>query len=683
MNSLSTIRNQKSYADNPVPEILAPAGNRASFLAALAAGADSVYCGMKHFSARMMAKNFSLDEFASLTRLAHDMGVKVYVAFNSLLKPDDLNQASRLAEALGKLVKPDALIISDLSFAQLVRQTGFSGELHLSTLANVSFPAALNLIRSKLGIDRVVVPRELNIDEIKALAKACPDGLGLEVFIHGALCYAVSGRCYWSSYFGGKSGLRGRCVQPCRRFYTQNRQIKRFFSCKDLSLDVLAKVLLSVPKVQAWKIEGRKKGPHYVYYTVKAYKMLRDFGSDPERKKYAIGLLGQALGRITTHYNFLPQRPQNPINIEGQTGSGLLVGKLQGESHRPYLIPREELLPGDLLRIGYEDESWHTLLKVSKYIPKKGRLYLKLTSKRKPPGGTPVFLTDRMEKELNELLSGLEKKLAGIRAPKVTISAMNVRLPRKSRKKETAFELNVYRKTGKEKIQDQVGCWLSTESLKGPSGRFYSKIWWWLPPIVWPERENEIKSLIGIALKRGSKNFVLNAPWQMAFFQDTIKCSRSDSSISRPYHKGLNLWAGPFCNLANALAIDVAKSLGFSGAIISPELGSKDFFLLPKQSSLPLGIVISGNWPLCISRTISEKIKKETLFASPRGEHAWIRNNGHDFWVYPNWKLDINKKKNELKRAGYSLFVHLVEPLPKGVKLKDRPGMWNWDLELR
>jgi len=182
LNILNSLNNNKCL----LPEILAPAGNRASFLAALAAGADAVYCGMKHFSARRMAKNFSLEEFASLTRLAHDMGIKVYVAFNSLLKPDDLNRAARLAEALGRWVKPDALIISDLSFVQLVRQTGFSGELHLSTLANASFPAALNLIRGKLGIDRVVVPRELSIDEVKTLAGACPDGLGLEVFIHGA-----------------------------------------------------------------------------------------------------------------------------------------------------------------------------------------------------------------------------------------------------------------------------------------------------------------------------------------------------------------------------------------------------------------------------------------------------------------------------------------------------------------
>ncbi|PQP33441.1 peptidase U32, partial [Desulfobacteraceae bacterium SEEP-SAG9] len=87
------------------------------------------------------------------------------------------------------------------------------------------------LVRKNLGVDHVVLPRELDIDEIKTLAQACPKSLGLEVFVHGALCYGVSGRCYWSSFLGGKSGLRGRCVQPCRRNYTHSGQLHRFFSC--------------------------------------------------------------------------------------------------------------------------------------------------------------------------------------------------------------------------------------------------------------------------------------------------------------------------------------------------------------------------------------------------------------------------------------------------------------------
>jgi len=178
------------------PEILAPAGSRASFLAALAAGADAVYCGLKTFSARMEAANFSISELASLTCLAHEKGTKVYVALNSLLKPDDINKAGSILDQLNRFVHPDALIIQDLGMVKLVQQVGYSGELHLSTLANISFPSALKLIKKIRKVNRVVIPRELGIDEIKKMALACPDGIDLEVFIHGALCYAVSGRCF-------------------------------------------------------------------------------------------------------------------------------------------------------------------------------------------------------------------------------------------------------------------------------------------------------------------------------------------------------------------------------------------------------------------------------------------------------------------------------------------------------
>ena len=209
------------------PAILAPAGNRASFLAALAAGADAIYCGLKALSARMEAKNFTIEELAALTRLAHAKGSQVYVTVNSLLTPGDLDTAGRLVDQLQCAVQPDALIVQDLAMVQLVRQAGFSGQLHLSTLAAVSFPEALRMIGSAGEVDRVVLPRELNIDEIKAMAQACPPGVELEVFVHGALCYGVSGSCYWSSYLGGKSGLRGRCVQPCRRIYTQTADKRR------------------------------------------------------------------------------------------------------------------------------------------------------------------------------------------------------------------------------------------------------------------------------------------------------------------------------------------------------------------------------------------------------------------------------------------------------------------------
>ena len=189
------------------PEIMAPAGSKASFLAALAAGADAIYCGLKSYSARMAAKNFSIEQLADLTRLAHAHGTKVYVTLNSLLRIGELSHAAGLLDDLQRNVKADAIIIQDLALIELAGQIGFTGEIYLSTLANVTDSTALKLIRDLKGVARVVLPRELNIDEVKEIARACPNDLALEVFIHGALCYAVSGRCYWSSYLGGRSSL--------------------------------------------------------------------------------------------------------------------------------------------------------------------------------------------------------------------------------------------------------------------------------------------------------------------------------------------------------------------------------------------------------------------------------------------------------------------------------------------
>ncbi|MBU1569983.1 MAG: U32 family peptidase, partial [Proteobacteria bacterium] len=649
------------------PQILAPAGNKASFLAAIAAGADAVYCGLKVYSARMEAKNFTVEELAPLSGLAHEKGVQVFVAINSLLKHEDLSSAGNLVAHLERLVKPDGLIIQDLALIDLAKQTGFSGELHLSTLANVSFPSTLKLVREKLGVSRVVIPRELSVDEIKLLAGACPEGLSLEVFVHGALCYGISGRCYWSSYLGGKSGLRGRCVQPCRRLYTQGGRTGRFFSCMDLSLDVLSRVLLPLSEISAWKIEGRKKGPHYVYYTVTAYKILRDLGNDPKEKKIAVELLARALGRKGTHYHFLPQRPWNPVTSDGQTGSGLLIGKIQGPKQNPYFMPREELMSGDLLRIGYEDETSHGTLRVGKYVPQKGRLYIKLSSGKTPTPGTPVFLTDRREKALDEMMSELEGDIKKIPLSDPPVLEFTEQLPKKYNGKPTVYDVYVHRDSGKTNKGKKSGLWLDVDDSDRMEKIGDKSMWWWLPPVIWPDEEKRIRASIDIAVEKGSRNFVLNAPWQTALF-DSLK--------------ELNLWAGPFCNISNVLALRVLKLLGFSGVIVSPELGHDDYLLFVKKSPLPLGIVISGNWPFTVSRVLSDQVKQARAFISPKGEQAWVREYGSNFWVYPNWKIDLTDKKEELKEAGYSMFVHLVEPLPEGIEMKTRKGIWNWEINL-
>ncbi|MFO7751375.1 MAG: U32 family peptidase [Desulfobacteraceae bacterium] len=652
------------------PFILAPAGDKESFLAAVAAGADAVYCGLKIFSARMEAKNFSMEQLSKLVAFARARQVEVYLAFNSMIKENELEKTAKILAKLVRYVNPHALIVQDSAVMAMARRAGFKGEMHLSTLANASMATGLDAVK-KAGFDRAVLPRELTIDEIKTMAARKVPGLDLEVFIHGALCYAVSGRCYWSSWFGGKSGLRGRCVQPCRRVYRQNREKKRLFSCTDFSVDVLVKLLLEIPEITTWKIEGRKKSPHYVFYTVKAYQLLRDHGRDPQQKKTALAFLEYALGRPAGHYHFLSHRLQNPLRQDAETGSGLFAGRVKIDGGQPCLVAREALLKGDLIRIGYEDDKGHAVVRVTRAVPKKGRLVLKNRKKTRLEKGAPVFVVDRKDPDVTAMIKKLDGELEALEAPVVMPVAVNFDLSftgagknRRRGKQGRAETVILSRTPLKKRRQEKTALWLSRRELERMVPKNVETTWWWLPPVVWPGEEEEALALVvRQSLARGAKKFVLNMPWQISLFAGA---------------RGLDLWAGPFCNTANSAAISVLKQAGFSGVIVSPELGADEFLSLPKNASLPLGMVLRGNWPLAVSRIVSPDILLDTPFSSPMGEKSWVTARDGNYWVYPGWQLDLTDKQGELEKSGYTLFVHMEEDIPSGMAMKKREGLWNW-----
>lgn len=714
------------------PEILAPAGDTQSFLAGLAAGTDATYVGLKNFSARAGADNFSISELSQMVNLANEYGKKINVAFNSLVKPNDIPAAGRLFKRLARDAKPNAIIIQDAGLIDIARQAGFEGEIHLSTLANITHPKALeNAYR--LGANRVILPREINIDELRLAAAQCPKELSLELFIHGALCFCVSGRCYWSSYMGGKSGLRGRCVQPCRRVYKQKSREGRYFSSQDFSLDVLVKSLLSIPQVNCWKIEGRKKGPHYVYHTVLAYKLLRDEGN--AAKKEVEKLLEMALGRQSTHGIFLPQSEQSVTAPEENTGSGLLVGKIQfdvvEESKNnkkspakskqqskqqsrqnlslPYFKPRIPLIPKDMLRIGYEDDAWYSTVSVNRAVPKAGTFTIKQERHKTPKAGTPVFLIDRREPGLIAELNTWEKKLNNTKAVKSTHVEFVPNLPKPcAKRKELNINVRVSLPQGKETRAARsslTGLWLSPSTVRAVSKTLAPRISWWLPPVIWPNEEHIWQRTLTEAIRSGAMYFVCNEPWQIAFFQNYPAFTNrfehfgEENSLGKkqanipngPSHKikiprgGKNnqekttfhLTAGPFCNIANAATIALLKRMGFDAAIVSPELSRDDFLLLPKQSSLPLGFVLEGFWPMGLSRHDTMYLKTNMPFESPKGEQFWTRKYGQNLWIYPSWPMDLSAHKAELEHAGYSFFVKLDEHCPNEQERKTSEFNWN------
>ena len=699
------------------PEILAPAGDVPSFLAGLAAGADAIYLGLKNFSARMQAENFGLTELSRLTDLAHASGARVYVAMNTLLKPDEPAQAFRLAARLARQVRPDGLIIQDLALLDLARQAGFEGGLFLSTLANLTHPQSLLEARA-LGASRVILPRELSIDEIRLMGAACPEGLDLECFVHGALCSCVSGRCDWSSYMGGKSGLRGRCVQPCRRVYRQGGQgaaqalIRqaapdalargrrpdgrperedvrsrreaprrspraasrpgkehegRWFSCQDLSLDVLVKTLRDVPHLVSWKIEGRKKGPHYVYHAVTAYRLLRDNPGDPQARKTAEEILQWALGRPVTRARFLPQKDNAPTAPDGQTSSGLLAGKVRIEPDGSVLLkPYFELLPQDYLRVGVEDERWHATLPVTRRVPKAGNLTLRLAKHKTPRAGTPVFLIDRREAELMAILKTWQARLEAMPGrPSDPVEALPV-LPRpvKPAPRPDMF-VHASQPQGRERGRGRNALWLSPRSAE-ISRTLISRTCWWLPPVIWPEEEAPLLRAIQRLWRDGARQFVCNAPWQRGLFPQDLPPEA-------------DLMAGPFCNCANAPALGLLARMGFTAAFASPELPREEMLALPAQSPLPLGVVLAGFWPVGLSRFPLTGVKANEPFLSPKGEPFWARQYGGTLWIYPGWPLDLTAQRSTLAAAGYSFYAHMEENPPASLPALRRPGLFNWE----
>ena len=255
------------------PELLAPAGSFDVARAAFAAGADAVYLGLDAFSARAEAVNFSPDELRNLIACARAQGgKKVYVTFNTLVSDEEMPTAIEKLAILDEL-QPDGIIVQDLGIARIARLHFPSLALHASTqLVAHNLESVLAL--KELGFSRVVLARELPLEDIQSIVKRC--GVEIEVFVHGALCYSLSGLCLFSAMEKDRSGNRGRCAYCCRLAYTDAAGNKALpFSMRDLRLDEHLAALRAAG-VASLKIEGRMKSALYVASVTKRYREILD-----------------------------------------------------------------------------------------------------------------------------------------------------------------------------------------------------------------------------------------------------------------------------------------------------------------------------------------------------------------------------------------------------------------------
>ncbi len=305
-------------------ELLAPAGNMETLIAAIHAGCDAVYISGKNFGARKSAQNFTNEELKEAVEYAHLRHVKIYVTVNTLIYDEEFSELSPYLKFLEE-IKVDALIVQDLGVIHFIRTNFPNLIVHASTQLNINSVSGALLLK-KMGVKRVVLARETPIDIVKQIVDT---GIEVEVFIHGALCFAYSGQCLMSYAIGKRSGNRGECAQPCRKKYRLIENGKyltpylSLLSMKDLNtLDYLDQ--LKEIGVESLKIEGRMKSPAYVMSVVRAYyNKLHQIPDD----KMMDNLLVSFNREFTKGYMF---NENNALltNISSVNHQGLYIGKV-------------------------------------------------------------------------------------------------------------------------------------------------------------------------------------------------------------------------------------------------------------------------------------------------------------------------------------------------------------------
>lgn len=257
-------------------ELLAPCRNISTMNAAINSGANAVYFGVNKLNMRMNAGSFQLKDLKQAVNHAHSRGVKCYLTLNSIIYEDELEESEEVIKE-AKRAGVDAVIIQDVGLIPLLKENGL--EFHISTQLSVSNSKSVNFYE-KLGASRVILARECSLEQVKEIIKKT--SIGVELFIHGAMCVSVSGRCFFSHSLHGKSANRGECMQPCRREWSVKNEFgeliydgKRFLNAKDLCTLPFLDELINLGAV-SFKIEGRMKSADYINTVVKVYREALD-----------------------------------------------------------------------------------------------------------------------------------------------------------------------------------------------------------------------------------------------------------------------------------------------------------------------------------------------------------------------------------------------------------------------
>ena len=485
------------------PELLLPVGNTESLYAAIEGGADAIYLGLKGFNARGRAANFSEAQLAAICKLAAKHHVKVYVTLNVVVKNNELADVLDTLQFLSEL--PIAgVIIQDWGVFSLMRRYFPKLVAHASTqMANHNSVGANHCQR--IGFKRVVLARELTFNELKLIQQRTK--IETEVFVHGALCYSISGFCQFSSFLGGAGANRGLCTQPCRRFYNCNGQKRTFFSMKDNQLIDKIKDLAQMG-VTSLKVEGRLKSGEYVYTIAQSYRKVLD----GEQVTDSVDDLSRPKTQWFMGKSIAESIADNP-------NTGLLIGKVT-DCHDGTIIftTNIELAKGNRLRVRTDADTDQNAFVLDNFRVVDGLCTAK-GFRGTATAGTDIYLTAyRSQKFGNELPA------TSFRAPRMPL-ALKKDITQRLRK-----QLSVNAKPATIVRIDNLD-WLKCQSLQKADivivslptlewqsflniniqdKRLQQKVWIELPPFVSETKIEQVRNFCSDFAKKGFNRFVLS-----------------------------------------------------------------------------------------------------------------------------------------------------------------------------
>ena len=371
-------------------ELLAPAGNFSKLKTAVYYGADAVYIGGKSFSLRAFSDNFTDEEIVEAVKFAHGKNVKIYVTVNIFAKNSDFEKAAEYFRFLER-AKVDAVLITDVGLISLCKKVAPELKIHLSTQANTLNKYAVKFW-GELGLERVVLARELSLSEIKEISEFNPE-TQLEAFVHGAMCISYSGRCLLSNYFNGRDANRGECVQACRWQYELREKSKNgeFFpieedergsyilNSKDLNMiehiDEMAEA-----GVCSLKIEGRMKSEYYLATVINAYRRAIDeyykIGDKYKKNKMFYDELLKTNHRVFTTAYMLGENKET-VNYFDSKSAGekqFIATVLDGTNDEGYFIAemRNRFKKGDKLELLTPNDNFNSVILPVKITDEEG-----------------------------------------------------------------------------------------------------------------------------------------------------------------------------------------------------------------------------------------------------------------------------------------------------------------------